>query len=602
MEPTRLFDLLEYRKETCPERAVLTYKSNGEWTKIFIDEYIAKVNAVSYAFLKLGVAPGENIVLISGDRPEWNFTDMGVQQTGAVLVPVYPTISGEEYEFILNDCSARFIVVDSFDILRRLKPVISRLEKVEAIYVLNHLTDEQQTKLNDFELGAKRVETFDSLLALGESNPDAALLDERRRNINPRDVATMIYTSGTTGQPKGVMLCHENILFNLHGVKNTPKDYFSRAMTFLPLCHIFERMMNYFYQFMGYETYYAENIGKVVENLKDARPYMMCAVPRVIEKMYDGIYRKGEKMKGVSKKIFFWAIDLASEFELEGNSLWFNIRRKVADKLVYSKIRENFGGCLEMFVSGGSAIQPRLARFFTCIGMDIYAGYGLTETAPVIAVSARGVKGGRKIGTVGLPLPGVEVKIDPDTKEIMCRGKNVMIGYYGHPESTAAVIDSDGWFHTGDTGLFEPEGQLSITGRTKTMFKTSMGKYVNPEVLEDKFKESPFILDMMVVGENQKFAAAIVVPDFHFLKEWQERHDIHCNTNEEMITDKRTLERYQRVIDKYNKTLGATEQIKRFKVINDVWDTENGCLTPTLKIKRNVVTERCQHYIDDLFR
>lgn len=602
MQLNRLFDLLQYRKETCPQRAVFTHKCNGEWKKIFIDEYIDNVDALSFAFLKLGVQPGENVVLISGDRPEWNFTDMAVQQVGAVLVPIYPTISGEEYGYILNDCSARFIVVDSFDILRRLNPVFARLEKVEKIYVLNPLSDSQQAKLKEFDLGNINVEPFDVLTALGRANPDRALLDQRRDNVKTRDVATMIYTSGTTGQPKGVLLCHENILFNLHGVKKTPKDYFSRAMTFLPLCHIFERMMNYFYQFMGYETYYAENVGKVVENLKDARPYMMCAVPRVIEKMYDGIYRKGEKMKGFSKKVFFWAIDLASEYELEGNSLWFNIRRKVADKLVYSKIRDNFGGCLEMFVSGGSAIQPRLARFFTCIGMDIYAGYGLTETAPVIAVSARGVKGGRKIGTVGLPLPGVEVKIDPETKEIMCRGKNVMLGYYGHPESTAAVIDADGWFHTGDTGAFEPEGQLRITGRTKTMFKTSMGKYVNPEILEDKFKESPFILDMMVVGENQKFAAAIIVPDFLFLKEWQERHDIHCATNDEMVSDKRTLERYQRVIDKYNKTLGATEQIKRFKLVNDVWDTENGCLTPTLKIKRNVVAKRCQHHIDDLFR
>ena len=334
--------------------------------------------------------------------------------------------------------------------------------------------------------------------------------------------------------------------------------------------------------------------------MKYAKPYMMTAVPRFIEKMYDGIFRSGQKQKGLKKKIFFWALDLALEYDLDGTTFWYNCKRKVADKLVYGKIRENFGGCLEMFVSGGSAIQPRLAKFFTCIGMNIYEGYGLTETAPVIAVSTA-LPHGIKLGTAGLPLPGIEVKILPENGEIVCRGKNVMLGYYKAPELTASVIDADGWFHTGDTGAFEPEGQLRITGRVKTMFKTSMGKYVNPEVIEEKFKESPFVLDMMVVGENQKFAAALILPDFDFLKEWQERHGIHCSTPEEMVKDQRTLERYNRVVEKYNKFFGSTEQIKRYKVINDTWTEANGCMTPTLKIKRNVIVKRLKEEIDSLF-
>ena len=586
MEITRLFDILEYRKLNQPERPVFCAKQDGEWRKIYIDEYIDKVNAVSYGLMELGLQKGDNVALISTDRPEWNFLDIAVQQVGAVLVPIYPTISEDDYLFILSNCEAKYIFLEDVALMRKINNILPKLPAVKDIYTFKT---------------AEGARSFDELIALGNSNPRPDELKARKDAIGTRDVATMIYTSGTTGFPKGVMLCHQNIITCMHGVQMTPKPYFTRAMSFLPLCHIYERMMNYFYQYMGYETYYAESLGKVAENLKVAKPYIMTAVPRFIEKMYDAIYRKGSKLTGLKKKIFFNAIDHAQEYDLDGTTWFFDLKTKFYDRLVYRSIRENFGGCLEMFVSGGSSIQPRLAKFFSCIGMFIYEGYGLTETAPVIAVSSA-LPNGRKLGTVGLPLPGVEVKIVPETNEIICRGPNVMLGYYKSPELTAQAIDEEGWFHTGDTGLFEPEGQLRITGRTKTMFKTSMGKYVNPEVLEEKFKESPFILEMMVVGENQKFAGAVIVPDFDFLKEWQERHDIHCNTRDEMVTDKRTLDRYQRVIDKYNKFFGATEQIRRYKVINDVWTEANGCLTPTLKIKRKAVTERCQADIDELFK
>lgn len=588
-KPTRLFDLLEYRKQTKPDRAVLVAKHDGEWKKIFIDEYIEKVNAISYGFMHQGINRGDNVALISADRPEWNFTDLGVQQTGAVLVPIYPTISEDDYRYILNDCEVKYLVLENESMLRKVKNLIPELTTLKNVIMIDK--KEPETPYS----------TLAELMDEGRANAQPEQLAAIKDSIQTRDVATMIYTSGTTGFPKGVMLCHENILTCMYGVHHTPKAHFTRAMSFLPLCHVYERMMNYFYQYMGYETYYAENIGKVAENMKVAKPHMMTAVPRFIEKMYDGIYRKGEKMKGFKKRIFYWSLRLATKYDLDGMTWWFKIRRQVANALVYGTIRDAFGGHLEMFVSGGSAIQPRLARFFTCIGMNIYEGYGLTETAPVIAVSSSKPHG-RKLGTAGLPLPGIEVKIMEGTNEIVCRGSNVMLGYYKQPELTKAAIDEEGWFHTGDTGAFEPEGQLRITGRTKTMFKTSMGKFVNPEVIEEKFKESPFILDMMVVGENQKFAAAIIVPDFQFLKEWQERHHIHCETRDEMVADKKTLARYGKVMDKYNKTLGSTEQIKKFKVINDVWDTTNGCLTPTLKIKRPIVTERCKDVIAELFK
>lgn len=588
-KPTRLFDILAYRKASKPDRAVLVAKREGEWKKIFIDEYIENVNAVSYALMHLGVQKGDNIALIASDRPEWNFTDLGVQQVGAVLVPVYPTISEEDYRYILTDCEVQYIVLENDSMYRKVQNVISELKSLKGIYIIDRKDE------------ATPYPTFAELLELGRSHIEAARLEALKAEVGPRDLATMIYTSGTTGHPKGVMLCHENILTCIYGVQHTPKPHFSRAMSFLPLCHVYERMMNYFYQYMGYETYYAENIGKVVEDLKVAKPHIMTAVPRFIEKMYDGIYRKAEKMKGVKKRVFLWAIRLALRYDLEGMTWWYRIRRQWAHLWVYGLIRESFGGHLEMLVSGGSAIQPKLACFFTCIGMNVYEGYGLTETSPVIAVSSSAPHG-RKLGTAGLPLPGIEVKVLEDSGEIVCRGTNVMLGYYKQPELTQQAIDEDGWFHTGDTGAFEPEGQLRITGRTKTMFKTSMGKFVNPEAIEEKFKESHLILDMMVVGENQKFAAALIVPDFQYLQAWQKRHHIRCKTRDEMVAERRTQAHFRRLVDKYNKNFGATEQVKRFKVINDVWDTSNGCLTPTLKIKRAVISERCKTDIEELFK
>ena len=586
MEVTRLFDLLDYRKENYPTAPVFTAKEDGKWVKHYLNEYYEKSELVSYGLLNLGLKRGEKVALISSSRPEWNFLDMGVQQMGGIMVPIYPTISEDDYKYILSHAEVRFIFLEGPELLRKIKNILPELPNVEKIYT--------------FKKRDENTNSFDELLELGRENPRAEELKEIKASILPSDMVTMIYTSGTTGFPKGVMLSHENLISNFLAVRDIPNPEFSRALSYLPLCHIYERMMNYMYQHRGFEIFYAESPAKVADNIKETLPEMMTTVPRLMEKIYDKVYRKGEKMTGIKKKIFYWALDFATKYDSEKDSFFYNLQKNIADKFVYSAIRENFGGYLQLIVSGGAAIQPRLARFFNCLGLLIFEGYGLTETSPVIAVSRR-EKGGRRVGTVGPPLTGIEVMISPENNEILCRGKNVMLGYYKSPELTAEAIDKDGWFHTGDTGVLE-KGHLRITGRCKSLFKTSMGKFVNPEAIESKFKESPFISDMMVVGENQKFAAALITPDFEFLKEWQIRHGIKCNSQEEMINNKETLQRYQKVLSKYNKYFGDTEQVKRFKLINGDWTEANGCLTPTLKLKRKKVSELYKDEIDELFK
>lgn len=590
MEPKRLFDLLERKQKLSPQRAslVMKNKNTNTWEKHFIDEYIEKSNQLSYAFMHMGVQRGENIALISAGRPEWNYIDMGVQQMGAVLVPIYPTISEEDYEFILSNADVRYVVVETEGLLHKIQNVQARVPNLKTIYTINHC--EGQPSLDDlFELGAQ--------------NPQPEALQAVKDSITTDDIATIIYTSGTTGVPKGVMLAHRGILMNVLGIKDSPGKDWTRALSWMPLCHIYERMMNYLYQYLGMEIYYAESIATVADNAKEVNPHMMAAVPRFIEKVYDKIYRKGEKMKGIKKKIFSWALDLGFQYELNASdrSFCYELKRKIADKLVYGEIRNALGNNFHMLVSGGASIQPRLTRFFSCVGLDLYEGYGLTECSPLIAVTNAYAPGGRKIGSVGFALEGVEVKFAEGTNEILCRGGNVMKGYYKSPELTAEAIDSEGWFHTGDTGYFDENGYLFLTGRTKSMFKTSMGKFVNPEVIEEKFKESPFILDMMVVGEGQKFAAAIVAPDFDMLKDWCKRHNVKATSREEMVADKTVIARIHKVIDKYNAQLGATEQVKRIRMVTETWSTDNKMLTPTLKIRRKEIKRVYAKEIEELF-
>ncbi|MBR5029216.1 MAG: long-chain fatty acid--CoA ligase [Bacteroidales bacterium] len=585
---TRLFDILDYRKEKYPNNPpVFTAKQDGKWVEHYLDEYIENANNVSYGLLQLGIQPGDKVALISTSRPEWNYLDMGIQQIGAVLVPIYPTISEDDYRYILSHAEVKLIFLEGPELLRKISNILPELTHVQKIFT--------------FKKQNESTSNFQELVDLGKANPAPEKVQAIKDSIKTNDLVTIIYTSGTTGFPKGVMLSHQNIITNIYGTCYILDERYTRSLSFLPLCHIYERMMNYLYQYQGMNTYYAENIGKVVDNLKDARPHIVTAVPRVLEKIYDKIYRKGETLKGIKKKLFYWTLDFGTEYDITDNSWFYNLKRKIADRITYHAIRDIFGGECMKVVSGGAAIQPRLARFFTCVGLRLHEGYGLTETAPVIAVTTNDIKG-IKFGTAGPPLRGIEVKIDPETKEIICRGKSVMLGYYKSPELTAEVIDEEGWFHTGDTGIIEPEGQVRITGRLKSLFKTSMGKFVNPEVIEEKFKESPFVLDMMVVGEGQKFAAALIAPDFEFLRDWQKRHGINCSTPQEMIEDKQTLERYKKVMDKYNKLFGETEQVKRFKLVADTWSEANGMLTPTLKIKRRKVSARYHDEIEELFK
>ena len=619
-EPTRLFDLLQWRKELHPERPVFKFKENGEWKEHFIDEYIEKVNLISYALMHLGVKKGENIGLISAGRPEWNYVDFGVQQTGAVLLPIYPTISEEDYQYILNDAQVRLLVVENATLYKKISNIREKLPKLENLCTI--VPVEGVKSIDDiYEIGRRYV----------AENPDApAQLQAIKDALTTDDICTMIYTSGTTGVPKGAMLTHRGLIMNVQEIKESPGKTWTKALSWLPMCHIYERMMGYLYQWLCFTIAYAESIAKVGDNCKEISPNMMACVPRFIEKVYDKIFRKGEKMTGISKKIFDWAINLAFDYDLDESKLssWYKLQKKLADKLVYKSIRESMGGELYMLVSGGATIQPRLTRFFSCVGLDLYEGYGLTECSPLIAVTNSNKKG-RKIGSVGFAMREIEVRIDPETNEIQCRGGNVMKGYYNQPELTAQAIDKDGWFHTGDTGFFDPDGYLFITGRTKSMFKTSMGKYINPEVIEEKMKQSPFILDMMVVGADQKFAAAVIAPDFDMLGDWYLRHTAPTTdtpevkekkvkrnrkgnkvaaqkrtvpSREELIADKMVIARYQKVMDKYNAELGETERVKKFILVTDTWSESNKMLTPTQKLIRRNVEAAYKEKIEAMFK
>lgn len=585
MELTRIFDLLDRYLENHPEQdTALAVKRQGEWRKYSIQEYVELTNTISYGMLALGIKPGDKIGIVSGNRPEWNMVDFAIMQIGAVSIPIYPTISQDDYRYILNHAEMRMIFIEGKELRNKLKPILPEVKSLEFIYTF----DDQG-----------EYPYLDLILEAGRKNPQPELLTKLKASIQPEDMATIIYTSGTTGNPKGVMLSHSNIVNQLKNLEMTPAKWSNKALSFLPLCHAYERMLVYLYQHLGMSVYYAESLGTIAENIKEIHPTMMTCVPRLLEKIYDKLYLTGKKLPFLQKKLYFWAFHLATQYQLEGMSAWYMFKHRIADKLIYSKWREAIGGNFDIVVSGGSAIMPHIASFFSAIGMPVFEGYGLSETSPVIAVSQRG-KNGRKFGTVGLPLPGVEVKL-ADRDEIVCRGHNVMLGYYKDPELTKEVIDKDGWFHTGDTGKFTPEGQLIITGRLKSIFKTSFGKYVNPQLVESKFTESPFIENMIVLGENKKFAAALISPDFTYLKSWCGLHKIPYTNNAEMVENPNVLKRFQEEVKKYNQFFGDYEQVKKYQLVPEEWTQQDGFLSPTLKIKRNVLEKHYAERIEKLF-
>lgn len=584
---TRIFDLLpNYVASYKPKDDVLACKEDGVWKKYSIEQYIRMVDDLTYGLLSLGVKKGDTIATITNNRPEWNFLDMAIMQAGAIHVPVYPTISPADYQYIFNHASIKFVFVSGDELSRKIKEVSANCPSVEEVFTFKH---------------REGLRNLYDLVEIGQTSPLPEQVQAIMDSIKGGDLATIIYTSGTTGNPKGVMLSHTNIISNFVNVSYIPTfGEEGKALSFLPLCHVYERMLNYLYQYLGISVYYAESLATITDNIKEIHPDMMCCVPRLLEKIYDKIQASGRKLKGVKRMIFFWAVDLALHYDVQGNNnAWYMLRHRIADKLIYSKWREALGGNFKIIVSGGASIQPRLVKTFRAAGLPIYEGYGLTESSPVIAVTSTD-SNGIKIGTVGPPLRGVEVMIAEDG-EILARGPNIMMGYYKDPELTAQVIDQDGWLHTGDIGQFEPEGQLRITGRKKEIFKTSLGKYIAPELLENKIKESPFIDNIMVVGENQKFAAALVVPDFNHLRSWCRIKEIEYTTDEEMVALPRIRQRLLKVIDKYNTEFGSTEQIKKIDIMSSEWSTASGELTPTLKLRRSFIAKKYQTRIEKLF-
>jgi len=586
MEVTRLFDLLDNYIEKYPnQKAALACKRDGEWKKFSIQEYIELTNNMSYGMLKMGIKPGDKVGIVSSNRPEWNMLDFAIMQIGAISIPIYPTISQDDYRHILNHAEMKMIFIEGKVLGKKLKPIFLETKTLKHVFTFNEQDVEYQY--------------LDQLIGNGIKYPQPEKLAKLKADIKETDLATIIYTSGTTGYPKGVMLSHSNIVNQLKNLGSTPAKWSKTALSFLPLCHAYERMLVYLYQYLGMSVYYAESLGTIADNIKEINPTMMSCVPRLLEKIYDKLFLSGKKLPMVSKMLYYWAFNLATHYQLEGRSWYYNLKFKLADKLIYSKWRAAIGGNFDIVVSGGSAIQPHIASFFSAIGMPVFEGYGLSETSPVIAVSQRG-KHGRKFGTVGLPLPGVEVKLG-ERDEIICRGHNVMLGYYKDPELTAQVIDSEGWLHTGDTGKFTSEGQLIITGRLKSIFKTSFGKYVNPQAVESKFTESPFIENMIVLGENKKFAAALISPDFVYLKSWCGKHKIKYTTNAEMIENPEIVKRYQDEVKRYNQFFGDYEQVKRYQIVPEEWTGDMGFLSPTLKIKRNVIEAHYTDRIEKIF-
>ncbi len=587
MEEKRIFDILtSYMKKYPEQDTALAKKENGEWRRYSIQEYVNTTNIISFALIKIGIKKNDKVAIISSNRPEWNILDMAIQKVGAITVPIYPTISKDDYKIIINNCEAKLAIIEGLSVLSKIEEIRPEIPSIEHIYT--------------FVKRSEQYPIWDDLISLGKENVDFEELERRESSILPSDCATIIYTSGTTGIPKGVMLSHSNILGQIENLRQTPSKDSTRALSFLPLCHAYERTLVYLYQYLGMSVYYSESIATIAQEMKEIHPTMMTCVPRLLEKIYLKVKQTGNEKKGLARIIFRWAMQLAEKYTVEGRSKLYDMKLRIADKLVYRKIREKLGSdCFDIIVSGAASLQPNISAFFSAIKMPVYEGYGMTECSPVIATSSN-VPHGREAGFVGPALPGIEIKIS-ETGEIMCRGHNVMLGYYKLPELTAEVIDNDGWFHTGDLGEFNQYGLLKITGRMKNLFKTSLGKYINPDIIERKFTESNFFENIVVFGENEKYAAALIIPDFEFIKSWCKKHEISYSNDHDMLNNQDVKTRLANEIKRINSFFGDTEKIKRYCFIEDSWTVANGILTPTLKVKRSVVKEKYSSLINKLF-
>ena len=583
---TRLFDFPYYQLQKRPLENSLNTKYDGQWVATSTQNYINQANAISRGLLRMGVKPNDKIAIISmTNRTEWNIIDIGALQLGAQTVPIYPTISQEDYEYVLNHSEAKFCFVSCNEVLQKILAISSKVKKLEDVFSFDEL---------------KNCNHWSQVLEKGKDESNQDEVKARKTAVQPDDLATFIYTSGTTGKPKGVMLTHDNIVSNvISSEKRVPLTDGSKALSFLPVCHIFERMLLYLYQYCCIEIHFAEALDKISENAKEVKPNVMTVVPRLLEKVYDAIIARGGELTGIKKKLFFWAVELGLKFEPYGqNGWWYEKRLGVARKLIFSKWKEALGGDIELLVSGSAALQSRLSRVFAAAGMPVMEGYGLTETSPVISVNEYANKGW-KIGTTGRVIEGVEVKI-ADDGEILCKGPNIMKGYYKDPEKTAEVV-VDGYFHTGDIGEIDKDGFLRITDRKKEMFKTSGGKYIAPQLLENRFKQSRFIEQIMVVGEGEKMPAALIQPNFEFLHAWAERHHITLGTNSAICINEKVISRIQDEVDKANEHFAKWEKIKQFRLTPDIWGIDDGHLTPTMKLRRKVIKKKYIDLYNDIY-
>lgn len=584
---TRIFDLLElYRGPYASQEVTFAGKVGNTWVTYSAAEYCRMADQVSAALLAWGIAKGTKVATIMSNCPEWNFLDMGLMQIGAVQVPVYPNICADHFGYIFEHADIEYVFIYDADMFKCVEevihnsPCIREVISIREIHGIMHWTD----FLNLGNVGAN----IDNIRAISQG-------------IQPHDLATIIYTSGTTGKGKGVMLSHLNFVSNFLAAQKilAPKDV-KTAMSFLPLCHVYERMLNYVYQYLGISVYYANSLDSLGVEIREVKPEMICSVPRMLEKIFDRIVIRGRGLKQPRRSLFFWALRLAVRYQLYGaKGRSYELRRKIADLLVYRKWRKALGGRLRYIVSGGASLRPRIARVFWAAGIQVVEGYGLTETSPVIAVGTF-EPGGMKFGTVGPPLEGVEVRIALDG-EILCRGPNIMLGYYKDEQLTREVIDDDGWFHTGDIGTLDEGTYVKITDRKKEIFKTSGGKYIAPQVIENRFKESEFIENIIVIGENRHFPAALIVPAFEHLRSWCELKGIDFKNSEQIIRNQQVIERIAREVEKANFFLGKTEQIKKFRLIGHEWTIESGDLSPTLKLRRKFIQNKYSKMVRDIY-
>lgn len=591
---SRIFDCIDYQLAKFPKTDMLAGKVNGEWITYSTEKVKSITNKLSAGLLRLGLSGNDmqienqdKVALISKNRPEWLMLDMACQQIGVTLCPIYPTTNINELEFIFNDAAVKYVFLSGADILEKVENIRSRVPSLKNVYSFDELPG--------CDYWEKVLEPV--------TEDDLKKMEEIKSTIKSSHCATIIYTSGTTGTPKGVMLSHQNIVSNVLNSKTSfpfidnPQ---AKALSFLPLNHIFERMVSYIYITSGNSIYYAEGLDTIADNLKEVKPNLFCTVPRLLEKVYEKIMEKGAALTGIKKKLFDWSLALADKYDNQkSGGLAYNMQLALANKLVFSKWREALGNNVDLIVTGGAACQVRLIRIFTAAGIPIYEGYGPTENSPVISVN-RQASGGTKFGTVGPPIDGQEVKLEPDG-EICVKGPSVMMGYYKRPDLTGETI-IDGWLHTGDIGVFEDNKYLKITDRKKELFKTSGGKYVAPQPIENKMKESPFVEQMMVVGAEQKFVAALIVPSIPNLKEWMHHKGLKFTTAEDAINHPQVLDLYRKLVDSFNEFFNHVEQVKKFELIPNEWTIETGELTPTLKLKRKVIMEKCKDAIARIYQ